>query len=245
MELYDLTDKQQQEVEDFIYTFNKGLVTPARRLFGKKNVIENIDEDFILNMSNNWRDVKSAMKWLSGMRRADLKISGDSEVAKEQYAQAMNKLNIKHKKILDKYADLGINHDYFEKSSNITEMERRFRERDLDLSTEKPGNQKAIYKYAMQRANDKLAQQQDKRYLDNWMQSFKDFVPTLYEQYKDVLNSMSNEEIIMMSYADPYMTIEYFYENMYMPTIDPDSSYTTQELNMIKSIEFWGSVFKQ
>ena len=32
-----------------------------------------------------------------------------------------------------------------------------------------------------------------------------------------------------------------------MPTLskDPDTSYTTQEINMIKSIEFWGTVFKQ
>jgi hypothetical protein len=72
-------------------------------------------------------------------------------------------------------------------------------------------------------------------------------VPEVYNDpfLRDFVNSLRVKDIMLMSYQDPYMTIEYFYENYYAGIFDVDTLENVQAGNIQESLYSWSYLLEQ
>ena len=124
----DLPVDKQEELDAWVKKFNKKL-TSVRHSFGKENVIKNITDDFILNISNNWSDAVKIMKSLEDSSTSEKLIKADSWIAREQYTQAVIELNEHNRTILDRIKSLSPRDEEFrDVLGGEYEAEMRFRQ---------------------------------------------------------------------------------------------------------------------
>ena len=234
----DLPVDKQEELDAWVKQFNKKL-TSVRHSFGKENVIKNITDDFILNISNNWRDAVKIMKFLEDSSTSEKLIKANSWIAREQYTQAVIELNKHNRNILDRIKSLSPRDEEFrDVLGGEYEAEMRFRQLSEDLSDEHPQNVKRRYLDTLDRADARQREREDREYAKIWRENLIEKVPsvTKHKGLMDFINSLTPEQILIMSYQDQYLDISYFYEAYHEPILDPDSPTTVQTQNIVESL---------
>lgn len=242
----DLPVDKQEELDAWVKQFNKKL-TSARHSFGKENVIKNITDDFILNISNNWSDAVKIMKSLEDSSTSEKLIKADSWIAREQYTQAVIELNKHNRTILNRIKSLSPRDEEFrDVLGGEYEAEMRFRQLSEDLSAEHPQNVKRRYLDTLERADARQREREDREYAKIWRENLIEKVPsvTKHKGLMDFINSLTPEQILIMSYQDQYLDISYFYEAYHEPILDPDSPTTVQTQNIVESLLTWKYIFE-
>ena len=246
----DLTDRQEQELDDFLYTFNRGVLTPIRRRMGGKNVINDITEDFILSWSNNWRDVKNMMKWIADQPTLSYVLTKESPIAQQQFSLAQERRNEYNIAMLEKIENTTpYTEEFREAVGSVEEAKRRYRQQNDDLRREKDDYFKTKYREALKYGEEESRRRADKAHLANWKKAIRNTIPNLQgidsEVYNFFMKKATPEQVATMISQDPYVTIEYMYEARNQPIYDPDIGMSVQESNLIESLREWYLLFSE
>lgn len=244
----DLTEEQQALLEGMVNQFNKEKLTPLRRSYGKNDIVRNVDEDFLLRRSNTWRDVVEWGKWLNNLSSRDLHINKYSPLVQEQYIDAREQANHNNEQMLKRIESLSIyNPEFSENVGNVTSARQRFRQQHKDITAYPDEYVKRKYLDTLRQAEAKEQSKRDRIYADSWRKNLFEMVPEVYNDpfLRDFVNSLRIKDIMLMSYQDPYMTMEYFYENQYAGIFDVDTLENIQAGNIQESLYSWSYLLEQ
>lgn len=244
----DLTEEQQALLEGMVNQFNKEKLTPLRRSYGKNDIVSNVDEDFLLRRSNTWRDVVEWGKWLNNLSSRDLHINKYSPLVQEQYIDAREQANYNNEQFLKRIESLSIyNPEFSENVGSVTSARQRFRQQHKDITAYPDEYVKRKYLDTLRRAEAKEQSKRDRIYADSWRKNLFEMVPEVHNDpfLRDFVNSLRIKDIMLMSYQDPYMTMEYFYENQYAGIFDVDTLENVQAGNIQESLYSWSYLLEQ
>lgn len=243
----DLTDKQEQELDDFLYTFNRGVLTPMRRRLGSDEVVKDITDDFILGWSNNWRDAKRMMNWIADQPTASYLVRQESPIVQAQYNASQQNRNYSNLEQIE-MLDVTPYSDEFTDTMVDKSVLKRSLIRDTDITNETEENFKAKYRESQRYGSDmETINKQNEAHLKNWRKALADTIPDLEwidpVLYKFFMQDASPAQIASMVQQDPYLTIEYMYEARNFPILDPDTQMSLQEGNIIDALYNWYNAF--
>ena len=246
----DLTDRQEQQLDDFLYTFNRGVLTPIRRRLGSKNVINDISEDFILSWSNNWRDVKNMMKWISDQPTLSYVLTKESPIAQQQFTLAQERRNEYNLAMLERIENTTpYKEEFRDVVGSVEEARRRYRQQNDDLTKEKDKYYKTKYRESMKYGEEESRRREDRTHLKAWRDILNDTIPHLAqidpEVYNFFMKKATPEQVATMISQDPYVTIDYMYEAQFHPIFDPDSQEIMQVKNIVESLRKWYLLFSE
>lgn len=245
----DLTDKQEQELDDFLYTFNRGVLTPMRRRLGSDEVVKDITDDLILGWSNNWRDAKRMMNWIADQPTASYLVRQESPIVQAQYNASQQNRNYSNLEQIDMLDVTPYSEDFTDTLVDKSILKRSLI-RDTDITNETEENFKAKYRESQRYGSDmETINKQNELHLKNWRKALADTIPDLKfidsELYQFFMHDATPAQVASMVKQDPYVSIEYMYEARNFPILDPDTQMSLQESNIVDALYNWYNAFDE